>query len=108
MRPLVLALLAFLALVATPACTTGESPKALAAKLATAKTSDEEAALYGRIHRRRTKGLSLAAYDREGHFLQMSEPSWLEKTYRLQITIGDETIDHIVIDPKNTTIMMGE
>lgn len=108
MRGLATLLLLTLLGTSTPACTTADSPKSIAAELAKAKTSEEEARLYGRIHRHRKGGLSLAAYDREGRFLDMSKPDWLDKTHRLKITMGDETIDHVVIDPKNTTIMMGE
>lgn len=89
-------------------CPRGESPHALAEKLSAAKTASAEAELFGLIHRHRRGGLSLAAFDAAGHDIPVSEPNWWKRTHRVLITLDGERMDHVLIEPENVFILMGE
>jgi hypothetical protein len=77
--------------------------------LANVKTSEDEREAFTRIHDDAgSAGLTFEALDAGGGRLGMSAPDWWKSAATLRITVGDETVEHRVVDAKNIGLLMGE
>jgi hypothetical protein len=77
------------------------------AELSKVKTSAEEARAM-ELFWKTCRPLSMSAYDKSGAKLSFSDPKWNAKLYRLTLSGGAGAFDHVMIDPKNAYVLMGE
>ncbi len=76
-------------------------------ELSQVKTAAEEARAMQQFWKT-CRPLSMSAYDKSGAKLSFSDPKWNAKLYRLTLSGGARPFDHVMIDPKNAYVLMGE
>lgn len=86
----------------------GNSPS-LHEILAGVRTADEERDAFTRLQADAGQvGLMLEALDAAGKTLDMAAANWTRSAATLRITVGDETVEHRVLDGKNINLLLGE
>lgn len=82
-----------------------EKPERLAAELSAARTADEEVLLFRRLRR---SGMQVQSFDAQGRRLDTSQPRWWDHAHRVEVTIGETRIGHVLLDGKNVLSLMRE
>ncbi len=76
-------------------------------ELSLAKTSAAERTALARISAQ-CNPLSVAARDKSGAALPLSDPAWTTKVQSVRIGAGQAPFEHVVIDGKNVLVLLNE
>lgn len=75
------------------------------ARVERATTAAEEREAFAALAR---GGVGFSAHDATGAMVDMSQPKWWERTHRIVLRASGRTIDHVLIDRTNVTVLMQE